>query len=428
MANMRTMLELLRAPTKGYGDAIVIPVILAEDYELKARLLQLVTSSQFHGFERDDPHAHIRWFNKITYMLKYKNVPNDAIKLMLFPFSLKEAARTWLEKNPLVLSIHGKISFLIINTTSYSSPSLDITALTDMVKELVLMNKANQQAFMKAVEETCVTCGSPHPYYECLATDSYTFNAFAATRTYNQGGKFTFPADFVVVDYDVDPHVPLILGRPFLRTARALVDVYGEELILRDGDEQLIFHAGSTSKHPHKHGNKSINFIDITCEDHFPQVLKFKKSNHSSSGSTTPLSDSSPSLTPFETTNLKEIEFLMHQDPSTGSNIKTINPILEKFIDKPALDYLPPPGDEDDDDDDLFDLKSDNDSTLPEDSSESSKISSLSSSPFGNEDKVFNPGIHILGRTQISNDESNDKDLKDKDLTLEDPDFFIYIF
>nr|GFB37541.1 reverse transcriptase domain-containing protein [Tanacetum cinerariifolium] len=50
-------------------------------------------------------------------------------------------------------------------------------------------------------------------------------------------GKFTFLADFVVVDYESDPRVPLILGRPFLRTARALIDVYGEEMILRDRDE-----------------------------------------------------------------------------------------------------------------------------------------------------------------------------------------------
>nr|GEY47209.1 reverse transcriptase domain-containing protein [Tanacetum cinerariifolium] len=74
-------------------------------------------------------------------------------------------------------------------TTSSSSPSLNITALTDIVKELALMNKANQQASVKAVEETCVTYGGPHPYYECLAIDSNTFNAFAATGTYNQGGN-----------------------------------------------------------------------------------------------------------------------------------------------------------------------------------------------------------------------------------------------
>nr|GFA56552.1 reverse transcriptase domain-containing protein [Tanacetum cinerariifolium] len=50
-------------------------------------------------------------------------------------------------------------------------------------------------------------------------------------------GKFTFSADFVVVDYESDPRVPLILGRPFLRTDRALIDVHSEEMILHDGDE-----------------------------------------------------------------------------------------------------------------------------------------------------------------------------------------------
>nr|GEZ58451.1 reverse transcriptase domain-containing protein [Tanacetum cinerariifolium] len=52
-------------------------------------------------------------------------------------------------------------------------------------------------------------------------------------------GKFTFPADFVIVDYESDPRVPFILGRPFLRTAHALIDVHGEDMILRDGDERL---------------------------------------------------------------------------------------------------------------------------------------------------------------------------------------------
>nr|GEV47858.1 reverse transcriptase domain-containing protein [Tanacetum cinerariifolium] len=52
-------------------------------------------------------------------------------------------------------------------------------------------------------------------------------------------GKFTFPADFVIVDYESDPRVPLILGRPFLRTAHALIGIHGEEMILRGGDERL---------------------------------------------------------------------------------------------------------------------------------------------------------------------------------------------
>ncbi|GJT67036.1 reverse transcriptase domain-containing protein [Tanacetum coccineum] len=100
MADTRTMAELLQAPTEGYGDAIVILAILAENFELKHGLLNLVTSKQFCGFEKEDPHAHIRWFNKITSTIKYKDVPNSSIKLMLFPFSIEGAVRIWLEKEP----------------------------------------------------------------------------------------------------------------------------------------------------------------------------------------------------------------------------------------------------------------------------------------------------------------------------------------
>nr|GEY56411.1 reverse transcriptase domain-containing protein [Tanacetum cinerariifolium] len=58
-------------------------------------------------------------------------------------------------------------------------------------------------------------------------------------------GKFTFLADFIVVNYESDPRVPLILGRPFLRTARALIDVHGEEMILRNEDESTTYSANS---------------------------------------------------------------------------------------------------------------------------------------------------------------------------------------
>ncbi|GKE53032.1 hypothetical protein Tco_1488188 [Tanacetum coccineum] len=100
MADQRTMVELLQAPTEGYGDAIVIPAILAENFELKHGLLNLITSKQFYGFEKEDPHGHIRWFNKITSTIKYRDVPNSSIKLMLFLFSIDGAARIWLEKEP----------------------------------------------------------------------------------------------------------------------------------------------------------------------------------------------------------------------------------------------------------------------------------------------------------------------------------------
>nr|GEU83366.1 reverse transcriptase domain-containing protein [Tanacetum cinerariifolium] len=197
-----------------------------------------------------------------------------------------------------------------------------------------------------------------------LATRSYAYPASIAKDVFVQVSNFIFPANFVAVDYDVDPCVPLILGSPFLWTARALVDVHGEDLILRDGDEQLIFHADITSKHPHKHGNESINminFIDITCEDCFPKIDSLLKE----------FVDELAHLDPFppgkEDTNfdfkadLREIEYLLNQDPSTESKIETIDPIIKKFTDEPALNYLPPSRVDDDDDDDLFDLKSYND-------------------------------------------------------------------
>nr|GEW90279.1 hypothetical protein [Tanacetum cinerariifolium] len=100
MADQRTMAELLCAPTEGYAEAIVVPPILAEQFELKHSLINMMTSDQFFELEKVNPYDHIRWFNKITSTIKYKDVPNSAIKLMLFPFSLAGAARRWLEKEP----------------------------------------------------------------------------------------------------------------------------------------------------------------------------------------------------------------------------------------------------------------------------------------------------------------------------------------
>nr|GEZ78042.1 hypothetical protein [Tanacetum cinerariifolium] len=88
------------APTEGYEDAIVIPEIAANNFELKHSLINLVQNNQFFGHDKEDPHAHIRYFNKITSTMKVPNVPSSSIKLMLFPFSLDGAARIWLEKEP----------------------------------------------------------------------------------------------------------------------------------------------------------------------------------------------------------------------------------------------------------------------------------------------------------------------------------------
>ncbi|GJY05105.1 hypothetical protein Tco_0371045 [Tanacetum coccineum] len=77
MADNRTMAQLLEAPTEGYEDAIVVPEITADNFELKHGLLTLVQNKQFFGHDKEDPHAHIRYFNKITSTMKFPNVPNE---------------------------------------------------------------------------------------------------------------------------------------------------------------------------------------------------------------------------------------------------------------------------------------------------------------------------------------------------------------
>nr|GEZ35038.1 reverse transcriptase domain-containing protein [Tanacetum cinerariifolium] len=98
MVDNRTMAQMLQAPIKGYEDAIVVPPINANNFELKQILINLVQSNQFTG--RQDPHNHLRFFNKITSTFRHPEVPNTTIKLLLFPFSLEGEARIWLDKEP----------------------------------------------------------------------------------------------------------------------------------------------------------------------------------------------------------------------------------------------------------------------------------------------------------------------------------------
>ncbi|GJQ93457.1 reverse transcriptase domain-containing protein [Tanacetum coccineum] len=118
-------------------------------------------------------------------------------------------------------------------------------------------------------------------------------------------GVFHFPADFVVVDFEPDPRVPLILGRCFLKTSRALIDVHKGELTLRIGSEAITYNLDQTSRYSanytHMTANK-IDVIDMACEEYSQEVLGF--TDIIASGNSTPYYDpivatSSPTLTPF---------------------------------------------------------------------------------------------------------------------------------
>ncbi|GKC69811.1 reverse transcriptase domain-containing protein [Tanacetum coccineum] len=608
MADQRTMAESLCAPTEGYAEAIVVPPIPAEHFELKHSLINLVTSKQFFGFEKEDPHAHIRNFNKITSTLNYKDVPVTSIKFMLFSFSIDGPARIWLDKEPprSILTWDNLVSkfinhfFTPSKTTNLRNeisnfqqkfeetfseawdrfkdllracPHHGFTELHQLdtfynglnpsdqdslnsaaggnlleriasvvasavTSSMTAMFKQHQvtptPASVKAVEESCVTCGIVHSYRQCPATDGNTFSGdqdntqgyvSAAVVNYNQGntkyrpqsvanqirplgfaqlnvqnikpddklalkfleifrklhfefsfvdallhmpkfasmfksllnnkeklfelatttsvnencsevilkklleklgdagkllipcdftefdeclaladlgasinlmplsiwkklslpeltptqmileladrsttrpagiaedvfvkvGKFHFPTDFVVVDYVVDPRVPLILGRPFLRTGRALIDVYGEELTLRHDDEAVTFKVGQTSRYSYNDvvSINRIDVIDVACEEYAQEVLGFL--DNSTSGNPTPsldpiLSTSSPSLTPFEEGDfiLEEIKACLTNDSiPPGIDDDNFNPegdllLLEKLLNDDPSSPIPP--------------------------------------------------------------------------------------
>nr|GEV38961.1 DNA-directed DNA polymerase [Tanacetum cinerariifolium] len=522
------MEELHQAPTAGYGEAIVILEINTDHFEIKTNLLQLVQANPYHGFERE--HPRINNFKRITSTFKFRDVPNDVIKLMMFLYPLKGNARVWIDK------LADQISTLV-----------DIFA-----------KKVATPAPGKAVEESCVTCGGAHAYYNCPNTDSNQPSVCVATGTYNQVapqnlasnymappgialnnlqnilsgffqnqsstsgtlssntilnpkgemkaittwsgvayegsliptpkkvvereaeettdkeqkkskevplttnlrlndqklrdkatnqmeklflifqdlyfdisfadalilmskfpstinslltnkdklfelakiplnencsamllkklpeklrdpgkflipcdfsgmdmtlelvnrsitrlkgvaedvfvkvGKFHLPTDFVLVYFGADPRVPLILGRSFLRTGRALIDVYGEEITLRVNDEAFTFNLNQTTRYSSTYDDILVNridIIDVTREKYAQEILGFF--NNSSGGNPTSTSelilfDSSTPLTPFKGSDfiLEEIEAYL-KDESISPEINHADFKAKSLIEKP---------------------------------------------------------------------------------------------
>ncbi|GJT29471.1 reverse transcriptase domain-containing protein [Tanacetum coccineum] len=144
-------------------------------------------------------------------------------------------------------------------------------------------------------------------------------------------GKFQFPADFVVVDFEPDPRVPLILGRCFLKTSHALIDVYEGEITLRVGKEAITFNLDQTSRYTADYNHMTVNKIDVidmACDEYSQEVLGF--SNVIASGNPTPyfepiVSTASPNLTPFGDSDFLLFEeadsFLALEDDPTSSEV-----------------------------------------------------------------------------------------------------------
>nr|GEZ85422.1 reverse transcriptase domain-containing protein [Tanacetum cinerariifolium] len=214
MTDNRTMAEMLRAPTEGCAEAIVVPPILAEKFELKHSRINMMTSEQFFGIEKDNPHDHKfdesfheacerykdllrtcphHGFTELHQLDTFYNALNPADQ-----DSLNAAAGgNLLEKSPqdALTIIENKSKVRNSQSKPIASPvnacdnhsSSELAKLTHAVNQqtsavttaMTAMLKQFQSnpppAHVKAVEEICVTCGGAHLYYQCLATDGNTF-------------------------------------------------------------------------------------------------------------------------------------------------------------------------------------------------------------------------------------------------------------
>nr|GEZ28259.1 reverse transcriptase domain-containing protein [Tanacetum cinerariifolium] len=115
-------------------------------------------------------------------------------------------------------------------------------------------------------------------------------------------GTFHFPADFVVIDFDANPRVPLILGRSFLKNGCAMIDVYERELTLRVGNKAITFNFDQTSIYSANYDAMSVNridLIDVAFEEYSYEVLVFFISGNPTPSIEPIVSTSSPTLTPF---------------------------------------------------------------------------------------------------------------------------------
>nr|GFA37427.1 reverse transcriptase domain-containing protein [Tanacetum cinerariifolium] len=143
-------------------------------------------------------------------------------------------------------------------------------------------------------------------------------------------GVFQFPADFMVVDFEPDPRVPLILERCFLKTSRALIDVHKGELTLRIEKEAITYNLDQTVRYSANYDQMTAYKIDVICEIYSQEVLGF--SDITASGSPTPDDDPIVSITSPTLTLFGDNDFLLFEEadaflsPEDDPDLPKINP------------------------------------------------------------------------------------------------------
>nr|GEX10376.1 DNA-directed DNA polymerase [Tanacetum cinerariifolium] len=359
MADNRTMAQMLQAPIEGYEDAIVVPPINANNFELKQTLINLVQNllrqCPHHGFS--ELHQLDTFYNALNpndpdaldsaaggnFLDK---IPRECLEIVRSKskvrYSRSRVTDSKVSTNSPLPSSLPSNSFEFLKIAASLEDKLDIRmnhfekSLND-IKALVVTPTAP----IKAVEEVCVTCGVNHSYnHYPLTRDGNEFPIFhdniqqfqtAAVGNFFQGNHFI-----------ADPRVPLILRRPFLSTSHTLIDVYEGEIILRHDEQSLTLKCGDTPSISYNNF-ESLNkddLIDATYEEYSQEVLGF--SGVVANGNSTPyydpiVSNSSPTLTPF---NESYFLLLEEADSFIAIDDEPISPKIDATYYDPEGDIL----------------------------------------------------------------------------------------
>ncbi|GJR66067.1 reverse transcriptase domain-containing protein [Tanacetum coccineum] len=173
MDDTRTIAQLLEAPTVGYEDAIVVPEITANNFELKHGLLTLVQNKQFFGHDKEDPHAHIRYFNKITSTMKFPNVPSTLRFGNFLDKMPRDCLRIIESKSKVRNSRNKPVVAKVSSSSSTPGISPDVAELKIKVKSFyfLIRNSASFPTPVKAAKKVVLLGGGAHSYRNCPATN-----------------------------------------------------------------------------------------------------------------------------------------------------------------------------------------------------------------------------------------------------------------
>ncbi|GKD84002.1 reverse transcriptase domain-containing protein [Tanacetum coccineum] len=286
--------------------------------------------------EKDKPSAQQSRFMKLFKQLRLEIGLRDAlIEMLKFNKWLSTLLRNKEKLEEIAITtVNAKCSAIILNKVPKKLEDPGKFLIPCALQELDRTNAlANSEASINLL---------PHSIYkklglEALKPTRMTLKLDNRSVTHPMGiaedvvvrvDGFTFLADFFVVNFEPDPRVPIILGRPFLRTTKALIDLYEKKLTLRVGSDELVFYDDKSEKSKNKQFAQAISIIDFSKDESF-------------SSSTTIHSDTlPPSSSPVKTSDnfeefADELTLLDLFPPGNDDSILkkiNINPLFNEMV------------------------------------------------------------------------------------------------